>query len=109
MKTRCYSIYDRKALVYHTPYYAITDAVAVRTLSDAVTDPNGMFGRHPNDYVLFYVGEFDDSNGQFVPVQPLAHVIDAQALVKALQSEIPFPEGTTTDKPSSPAFNGGGR
>lgn len=101
MKTRAYSVYDRKALIYHMPYYALTDAVAVRTLADAMTDPNTSFGRHPNDYVLFFVGEFDDSNGQLWPEQPLKHVIDAQALVKALQSEIPFPEGTTTDKPSS--------
>lgn len=100
MKLRAYSIFDRKALAYHQPYYAINDAVAVRTLSDAVADPNSMFGRHPNDYVLYCVGEFDDSNGVTSTISPLLHVIDAIALVKALQSELPFPDNATTTRPS---------
>lgn len=101
MKTRLYTIYDRKALAYHQPYYAITDAVAVRTFADAVADPNAIFGRHPNDYVLYYAGDFDDSNGQLWPQQPLTHIIDAQVLVKAVQSEIPFPDHATTERPGA--------
>lgn len=108
MKTKAYSIYDRKALIYHTPFYAITDAVAVRTLSDVVADSNTIFGRHPNDYQLYLVGEFDDSNGGLVATLPVVHVIDAAVLLRALQQEIPFPAGTTTDKPGSPGFNGKG-
>lgn len=100
MRTKMYTIYDRKAMAYHMPFYAITDAVGVRTFSDAVSDPQSIFARHPNDYVLYLAGEFDDSNGQLWPEQPLKHVIDASALVKALQSEIPFPENATTTKPS---------
>lgn len=95
MISRAYSIYDRKAFAYHLPFYAVTDAVAVRTLSDVVADPQAIFSRHPNDYVLYFVGEFNDGNGAFVPASPLVHVIDASTLVKAMQSEIPFPENVT--------------
>lgn len=108
MITRCYSIYDRKALAYHLPYYAVSDAVAVRTLSDVVGDPQTIFGRHPNDYVLYYVGDFNDANGVLVPHSPAVHIIDAAALIKALQSEIPFPETATTARPGSPDFDGDG-
>lgn len=95
-----YSIFDRKALVYHLPYFAQTHAVAVRTLSDVVADPNTTFGRHPNDYVLYCIGRYDDAKGAMLPLSPMDHVIDAIALVKAIQSEIPFPEAATTTRPS---------
>lgn len=100
MKMSVYSIFDRKALVYHQPYFALNHAVAVRTLSDAVADPNSMFGRHPNDYVLYCIGQYDDSKGSMESSSPLEHVIDAIALVKAVQSEIPFPDRATTTRPS---------
>jgi len=95
MRLRCYSIFDRKALSYHMPYYAPTDNAAVRTLSDAVADTNNSLGRHPNDYVLYYVGDFDDQTGVYTPVAPLVHVIDAIHLARALQSELPFPDHAT--------------
>lgn len=100
MIIHCYCIFDRKALSYHPPYYAPTDGAAVRTLADAVADANNMLGRHPNDYVLYCVGSFDDSKGSMEPASPLRHVIDAIALVRAIQSEIPFPDHATTLKPS---------
>lgn len=100
MIIRCYSVYDRKAQVFHAPYYAPTDGAAVRTFSDAVADPNSMLGRHPNDYVLYFVGTFDDSRALMEPKSPVDHVIDASSLVKALQAEIPFPDSLTTTKPS---------
>lgn len=95
MKTRLYAVYDRKALVYQVPFASLTDGAAVRMLSDAVADSNTMLSRHPNDYVLFYVGDFDDSKGALEAASPIVHVIDAASLVKALQSEIPFPDGLT--------------
>lgn len=106
MRLNIYCTYDRKAFMYHLPFYALNDAVAVRILSDEVSNPNSSVSRHPNDYVLYFVGAFDDQNGQLWPEQPVRHVIDCNALVQALQSEIPFPEGTTTAKPSSSVFNG---
>lgn len=98
MKNRMYSVYDRKTLVYLPPYFALTDGAAIRTLSDAVADRNNMLAKHPNDYVLYFVGEFDDTNGQVLPAVPLVHVIDANTLVAALQQEIPFPAGSTNGR-----------
>lgn len=101
MRLRCFSIYDRKTLAYHAPYYAVTDAAAVRTFSDVVADPNTIFGRHPDDHVLYCVGEFDDQSGMLLPNSPALHIVDANVLVRALQQEIPFPDQVTTTKPSA--------
>lgn len=81
MILRAYSIYDRKALQYHPPFYASTDASAVRSLADLANDNQTTVGRHPADYVLYHIGEYDDQTGRLTPVSPLNHVMDAQALV----------------------------
>lgn len=95
MKINAYSIFDRKTLAYFPPFYAPTHGGAVRSLADLVGDTNTTVGRHPNDYVLFCIGCFDDAKGALEPISPIEHVIDAIALVKAMQHEIPFPDRAT--------------
>lgn len=86
MKLLGYTIFDNKALQYRVPFFTHTDGAAVRMLQDLVEDPQTTIGRHPMDYVLYCCGEYDDSNGQLWPLQPLRHVMDAAALVK-IQSD----------------------
>jgi len=103
MRMNAYSVYDYKTGAYHLPFFAINDGVAVRTLSDAVADPNMMFGRHPKDYVLYCVGQFDDQAAQLIPMSPIKHVIEIITILQSLQSEIPFP-----DRLASEAFKANG-
>lgn len=77
-----YSIFDRKSLTYHTPFFQHADGAAVRMLSDLVSDNGTSVGRHPGDYVLYRIGAYDDQKGELSGFAPLIHVIDAIALVK---------------------------
>lgn len=81
MVLNAYSIYDRKALQYHPPFFASTDGAAVRSFSDLANDGNTTIGRHPADYVLFFVGTYNDGNAELVAESPLRHVMDATALL----------------------------
>lgn len=81
MLLRAYSIFDNKALQYHPPFFASTDASAVRSVRDLVDDGNTTVGRHPGDYVLYAVGEWDDQTGRFAPLAPLVHIVDAISLL----------------------------
>lgn len=81
MRTFIYTVYDNKALVYGTPFFAVTDGSAVRSFSDLVNDANTTVGRHPNDFSLFVVGEYDDQKGLLTPFSPLRHLVDAASLV----------------------------
>lgn len=83
MKLGAYSIYDRKALQYHPPYYAVTDGAAVRSFADLANDRTTTIGRHPVDYVLFYVGSYDDALGLLIAETPLRHIADGSAQVTA--------------------------
>ena len=88
MILRAYSIFDTKALQYHPPFFQATDGAAVRLLQDLVSDLNTTVGRHPNDFVLYCIGTYDDSEGLLSPALPRLHVMDAVALVKV---QIPLP------------------
>lgn len=82
MRINAYSLYDRKTLVYHNPFFALTDSAASRIVADIVGDPNTSVGRHPNDYVLYRIGTYDDGLGLMLPETPIQHVIDANSLIR---------------------------
>lgn len=98
MLLQAFSIYDRKALVYHPPFFAPTVPAAIRVLADLVQDTNTSVGRHPGDYVMYLVGNYSDSNGTLEPIQPLQHVMDAQAVLP-VQSQL-FPGSFSETNPA---------
>ncbi|UDN67624.1 nonstructural protein [robinz microvirus RP_76] len=82
-----YSVFDRKALVYHAPWFAVSDGAAARSFADLATDPNTSVGRHPGDYVLYLVADWDDTAGIVMPISPAVHVVDALSLVPSRQPD----------------------
>lgn len=82
MKLNGYTIYDRKAQLYLSPFFAVSDGAAIRSFSDLANDLSTTIGRHPMDYVLFRNGTFDDVNGMLSADNP-QHVADANILVTA--------------------------
>lgn len=69
------SIRDTKAEAWTSPMFFQSNAQAVRSFGDAVKDRSSDFGKHPEDYHLFWVGEFDDQTGKLEAMVPehLAH------------------------------------
>lgn len=84
MIIRAYTVYDNKALTYSPPFFVSTDAAAVRMVQDLVDDTGTQVGRHPKDFSLFFVGEFDADSARLLAQQPLVHVVDAVALVRVV-------------------------
>lgn len=62
---RIFTVYDTKAAIYGQPFYAVTDGIALRMFSDAVNNnsPDNALNRYPEDFTLYYIGEFDDATG----------------------------------------------
>ena len=67
MKKQIYSIYDNVAGMWLDPFYATNKATAQRTFSDACNDERSQFNKHPDDYVLYHVGVWDDRKGTIEP------------------------------------------
>lgn len=74
MKIRCYSVFDAKAEAFITPWFMPTDGQAIRTFSDCVRDERHEFGKHPEDYALFRVGEFDSITARWTECEPQKQV-----------------------------------
>ena len=72
-----YSVFDSKLASFGRPWYELTDASAIRVFSDAVNDtqnPNNQWNRHPEDFSLYRLGQFDDENGKIDSALPVSLV-----------------------------------
>jgi len=63
MLTQIFSVYDSKAEAYMQPFFFQGKGQAVRSFSDLVNDNSTLCGKHPQDFTLFHIGEFDDATG----------------------------------------------
>lgn len=65
LRQRFYSILDTKAEAYSPPFLAMNDAVASRMFSNSVNqEETTQLFHHPEDFVLFCIGEFDALEGK---------------------------------------------
>jgi hypothetical protein len=59
-----YAIYDKKAKVYKTPFFMRQDAEAVRAFREAIATGDSLVSRHPEDYKLYRIGEWDEETAE---------------------------------------------
>lgn len=71
MKIQIFSIYDSKAKVFSQAFFSPNIAVALRSFSVAVNDRETQLFKHPEDFSVFHIGEFDDDTGLLVPLLPV--------------------------------------
>jgi len=77
MELKAFSIYDAKTKVFSLPQYQVTLGSILRSFGDLVNDGQSMVSKHPEDYQLYEVGTWDDSNASFTPKSPLNLVATA--------------------------------
>lgn len=86
MKMKMFSILDVVVGAFNRPYCLVSRGQAVRSFIDEIqraSEENPMY-KHPKDYELYELAEFDDETGQIVPRIPHELVISgASATVKA--------------------------
>lgn len=67
MKIGVYAIRDAKIEAFMQPFYARTDAEAKRGFSGAVNNGTGQVHDYPEDYALYKIADYNDSNGELTP------------------------------------------
>lgn len=65
MKYQVVTIFDRAAEIFNAPAFFTAVGVAVRTFSDQVNDPNNPTNKHPEDFSMYHLGEYDDQTAEF--------------------------------------------
>lgn len=65
MKTKVYSIHDEKAQAYLPPFYFEHHGQALRAFESSLKDKQSNIAMYPQDYKIYYLGDFDKSSGKF--------------------------------------------
>lgn len=70
MQNLVFVVYDAKAGFYKSPFIMRSKGEAVRAFMDIANNKDNDIGKHPEDYVLYYIADFDEIKGQYTPREP---------------------------------------
>lgn len=70
MKMVATAVLDKAVPVYAQPFFTRSIGEAIRSFSDACKDDKIPFRAHPEHYVLFHIGWYDDAEGVLEPLPP---------------------------------------
>lgn len=62
---KIFAVYDSKVEAYLSPFFMNATGQAIRGFVDAASGADSQIAKHPEDFTLFELGEYDDSNAQF--------------------------------------------
>jgi len=65
-----YSVFDKRSGAYGTLFPAHNDADASRSVIVGIRANQAMFARFPEDYALYYVGEFSEKTAELSQTSP---------------------------------------
>jgi len=82
-----FSIYDSKAKAFLPPFFMPRAEMAQRAFSECANSDDHQFGKHPADYTLFHLGNWDDDTGVFAEKTTPTSMGLALEYVKALESD----------------------
>lgn len=66
MKVRVFAVYDEKAKAFGQLGCCLHDGQAMRDFTDQICSPQSHLSKHPEDYKLYCLGEYDDNSGVLV-------------------------------------------
>jgi hypothetical protein len=87
MIVKAYSFLDQKLGIFSMPFFCHMEGQAIRIASELATDVNTTVGRHPEDFSLYLVGEFNDNTGILAVVGPTA-VTNIVSLLPKVQHNV---------------------
>lgn len=82
MTYKVFSIRDQKAEIFNPPFFQATHGEAERNFRAAVLDPKTQFHQFPEDFDLYFLGEYDTDKGTFKNLDTPQHVIKAISVKK---------------------------
>ena len=81
MVLKAFAIHDTKSKAYQMPFFKHTIGEAERDLKTAVnSQTENNLSKYPEDFDLFYIGDYDDQEGKFIPLPTPQHVVKALSL-----------------------------
>ena len=84
-----YSVYDEVGKTYSNPLFTdVRDdhCLAIRIIKGQMYDPSNMLAMFPDNYTLYYLGQFNEINGSIDAIEPIK-VITCEDALKELREE----------------------
>lgn len=75
-----FSVYDKKAAVFSTPFVSHGNATATRDFRSALNDPNSQICKFSDDYDLYLVGTWDEDSGSIVAENVPVFIVSGSSL-----------------------------
>lgn len=84
MKMLAFAVFDTKVGCFMAPFIMPTQGAAIRSFQDEVNKAGSDLNKHPEDFKLFQVGEYDEVKGCYVQGEYPVHLVNGigVALVK---------------------------
>ena len=64
MILKIFTVFDSGISAYMRPFFDVARGSALRSFADIVQDKTSAIGKHPQDFTLFEIGEYDDSTAK---------------------------------------------
>lgn len=79
---------DRAIDTYGLPFAQSSTAQALRGFSDEINSDitTSAVAKHPDDYDLYTIGEYDEDTGKIIPMQPPQLVARGKDLIQRSES-----------------------
>lgn len=74
MLLNIYSIYDNKAKAFSSPFYMQNDEVAKRVFHIMANNPESDYYHHPDDFILYHIGAFEDGTAAITQIDPIQNL-----------------------------------
>lgn len=75
-----YSIRDTKVSVYHVPFYAENEIMAIRSIQSHMSNGESFLSQYAPDYELYLLGQFDDVIGKFIMLDHPKFIISCASI-----------------------------
>ena len=69
IKHKVFVIKDDKSETYGYPVVSQTRGMFLREIMDRAQDGQAMFSKHPMDFSIFEIGEYDPDQGAIIPYE----------------------------------------
>lgn len=82
MELKVFAVRDVKVAAYLQPFIQSSIGGALRLFGDACGEENSPFHKHPEDFMLFEIGSYDDHSGLLTALNPTKFIGNATDFVK---------------------------
>lgn len=98
MEIRVFAVRDMKALAFLQPFFSQSSMSAIRAFGDACEQKDTPFNKHPEDYVLYEIGGYNDDTGMLTAVSPVRMLgCASDFLVKKPAVTVPSENGVAVE------------